>query len=164
MAKIDYETYPEILAFEIDNDVNVRGIQADVTFAMLENDNRLVQLNMGDGKTHIIMPLVLTLSSASGCGNLEGKKTDSCANLVRATVLSSLYATNTADWQWKLGGILGRRIYPMICRRDLPIDKERSAHWLELCKLIREQGHIIVTVPEHRLSLENKVIEFASKH
>jgi hypothetical protein len=152
--------YPEFLLFEIDNDVCIREIQAKVAFEMLglENEcnhqagteNRLLQLNMGGGKTAVIMPIVLAVAA-------RGKK------IVRATVLSSLYATNASDWQHKLGGLLNRRVYPMLCRRDLPIGKLEASILLETCKKIKREKHVLVTVPEHRLSLENKAIEFASK-
>ena len=63
--------YPEILLFEIDNDVGVRDTQAKVAFEILdENDssisdtnNRLMQLNMGEGKTAVIMPIVLACAA-----------------------------------------------------------------------------------------------------
>jgi len=143
--------YPEFLAFEIDNDMCIREIQAKVAFEILDDrkGNRLLQLNMGDGKTAVIMPLVLAVAARG-------------SQIVRATVLSQLYGTNAGDWQYKLGGFLGRRIYPLLCRRDLRLNAESAEKMLELCKKIMERGDIIVTVPEHRLSLENKALELAS--
>jgi len=103
--------YPEFLAFELDSDMAIRETQAEVAKAILSseegvNGNRLLQLIMGGGKTAVIAPIVL-------CAAARGD------NLVRATVLSSLYATNTGDWQWKIGGLLNRKVYPMICTRDM---------------------------------------------
>ena len=57
---------------------------------------------------------------------------------------------------------MNRRVYPMLCRRDLQIGVPEAELLLKTCKQIMEEKHIIVTVPEHRLSLENKAIELAS--
>eukprot|EP00961_Rhodomonas_salina_P083206 1117888-Rhodomonas_salina.1 len=111
--------------------------------------NRLLQLNMGDGKTSVIMPIIL-------CRSADGHR------LVRGTVLSSLYPENTRDWQHKVGGMLGRRIYPMLCRRDLRITKQIAEQHVRRCEMIRRAGHFVVTVPEHRLSLVNKALESAA--
>ena len=148
---------PEFIMFEVDNDISIRDTQAQVAFEILKEknetvsttNNRLMQLNMGEGKTAIIMPIVLARAA-------RGDK------VVRATVLSSLYTTNSSDWQYKLGGLLNRRVYPMICRRDLPIGVDGVKMMLKTCRKIKEEKHVIVTVPEHRLSLENKAIELAS--
>ena len=110
-------------------------------------------------------------------------------------------------WISRLGGLLGRRIYPLFFRRDLAVSeagapdgvafragmlrqqpKEYFASWnrseqvtwpepvSKVCstsQLFRiyyistnppGQGkHVLVTVPEHRLSMENKAIELAWK-
>ena len=147
------------------------------------------------------------------------------AKLLRITVLSSLRRANAADWQLKclghmavrnertsgfgrLGGLLGRRIYPLFFRRDLAVSeagapdgvvfkgagmlrqqpKEFSASWNRSERVTwptrtsfqlrtfsgftsaptppSHAGpgkHVLVTVPEHRLSMENKAIELAWK-
>lgn len=150
------EAYPEWLLLEVDNDVGIRKIQAEVALEILDDSkpnsdaNRLMQMNMGEGKTDVIMPLVLSVAPR-------------CQKLVRATVLSSLYATNAATWQHKLGGVLGRRVYPMLCRRDLKIGTAEAELMVDLCEYIRREKHVVVTVPEHRLSLENKALELASE-
>lgn len=157
------QEYPEWLLLEVDNDFGIRANQAQVAKAMLpedgivpsslhdlSNENRLMQMTMGDGKTAVIVPMVLVRTARGG------------RSLVRVTVLSSLYATNAADWQHKLGGLLGRKVYPMLCRRDLRIGLSEAQAMEALCECIRHGNHVVVTVPEHRLSLENKALELAS--
>jgi len=119
--------------------------------------NRTMQMNMGAGKSAVIMPCVL---ATAGAGRLDPQ---GAKRLVRATVLSSLYSTNAADWQLKLGGLLDRRVLPLLCRRDLPITEAIAAQLLNTCIAARDRGDVIVTVPEHRLSLENKSLELASE-
>jgi Protein of unknown function (DUF3638)/Protein of unknown function (DUF3645) len=96
------------------------------------------------------MPLVL-------CTAANGK------SIARATVLSSLYSTNAFDWQGKVGGLLGRKIFPMIFRRDIEIDSSIADEIKSCLSSIREGKNMIVTVPEHRLSLENKALEACFK-
>ena len=54
-----------------------------------------------------------------------------------------------------------RRVFPLLCRRDLLVKKKEAKAMLQLCQHICDQGHVIVTVREHRLSPENKVLELA---
>ena len=141
----------EYLLFEIDNDICIREFQAKVVEEICSDKlgNRMLQVNMGEGKSAVLMPLAL-VRLANG------------DRLARATVLSSLYKTNTLDWQTKIGGLLGRRILPMICRRDLDIDVKIASTMIETYRDAKERGSVIVTVPEHRLSFDNKAIELAS--
>merc|ERR1719487_2945356 len=102
---------------------------------------------MGAGKTAVITPMVIASLANGQC-------------LVRVTVIGALYATNAADWQFKLGGLLAKRVYPLVCRRDLKVERH-TAQIMGMLQEICQKGHVIVTVPEHRLSLENKVLELA---
>ncbi|CAD7926809.1 unnamed protein product, partial [Amoebophrya sp. A120] len=146
--------YPEFLAFEVDNDLCIRENQAAVAFHMLESPagNTLTQLNMGEGKSAVIMPIILAVAARP-----------QSQNIVRATVLHSLYATNAAAWQNALGGVLGRRVHGLYCRRDLPLDAAEAKALRSLLLQVHKRGDVVVTVPEHRLSLENKAIELGSE-
>eukprot|EP00397_Hematodinium_sp_SG-2012_P000073 GEMP01000073.1.p1 GENE.GEMP01000073.1~~GEMP01000073.1.p1 ORF type:complete len:1696 (+),score=289.10 GEMP01000073.1:2025-7112(+) len=151
------QDYPEFLAFEIDNDMCIREIQAKVTLSLLHADaNCIQQLNMGEGKTAVILPILLCTAS-----RVNGRTMSNTLKLVRATVLSSLYHTNATDLQAAIGGLLGRRIYPLLCRRDVHIADAEADTLLHMCTYARDNRHVIVTVPEHRLSLENKALDFA---
>ena len=114
--------------------------------------------NFYPGKTAVIAPAFLSVAGRI-CRNLSDQKT-----LVRATVLPSLYQTNAADWQHKLGGLVDRRIYPLMCRRDLELGPKEAKNLVQLCERMRSRGDVLVTVPEHRLSLENKATELASEY
>lgn len=57
----DPSFYPDWLLMEIEGGFLVRRIQAEVAFQMISpssNKNALMQLNMGEGKTSVIIPLV----------------------------------------------------------------------------------------------------------
>ena len=143
--------YPEFLGFEIDNDINIRAVQATVAIQILSSahGNRLLQLNMGQGKTAVIIPLVLCVAARGNC-------------VTRATVLPSLFATNAADWQDKLGGLLDRRVYTFCSRRDLKFGMKQAQMMMGTLKRIKRDRHVIVSIPEHRLSLENKALDLCS--
>mmetsp|Transcript_54425 Transcript_54425/g.176026 ORF Transcript_54425/g.176026 Transcript_54425/m.176026 type:complete len:1181 (-) Transcript_54425:1721-5263(-) len=150
------QEFPAWLMLEIDNNFCIRKVQADVARMLLSSmehkenvrQNMVSQLNMGEGKTAVIIPMVASaLADGTAC--------------VRVTVLTSLCVTSAADWQWKIGGLLGRRVFPLACRRDLPLGLDEARLMLHTCTRVRQEGHMIVTVPEHRLSIENKALELA---
>eukprot|EP00392_Amoebophrya_sp_AT5.2_P015255 g15456.t1 len=143
--------FPEWLLFELDNDLVIRRSQANVSQQLVfGTQNRLLQMNMGEGKTAVVLPIALLLASRS-------------EKIARATVLQSLSATNFSEWQWKLGGLLNCKLAPLLFRRDLQITERETAMMLEDLEQLRTSGSVLVTVPEHRLSLENKILELAAK-
>ncbi|CAF4500736.1 unnamed protein product, partial [Rotaria sp. Silwood2] len=68
--------------------------------------NIVMQMNMGQGKTLVILPMLAVNLSSSN------------SSLVRIIVLKSLLPTNHQSLGYKLGGLLNRRIFPFACRRD----------------------------------------------
>lgn len=80
----------------------------------------VMQLNMGEGKTAVIVP-ILAAVLADG--------TQAC----QVTVLKSLFTRNLKFLRQYLGGLLNRRIYLFPCRRDLPMG-QHIEQMLELYK------------------------------
>ncbi|KAL7554906.1 hypothetical protein ACHAWF_018454 [Thalassiosira exigua] len=148
----DPQEHPEWLLLELDNDYCIRPAQAEVAGELLTSDtNRLLKLNMGEGKTDCIIPMCVSALSARG----------KSGPMARVTVLSSLYPNNATNWNWRLGGLLGQRVYPLLFRRDLDLGKSQARALLDTLKYACDKGHFLVTVPEHRLSFENKMVELA---
>ncbi|CAF1403176.1 unnamed protein product [Adineta steineri] len=104
------------LILELEMNITIREIQIEVTRHMIQpkivEDNSTVrnivmQMNMGEGKTSVILPmLALSLCSSS-------------SSLVRIIVLKSLFPMNYQSLRYKLGGLLNRRVLPFACRRDM---------------------------------------------
>lgn len=118
--------YPEWLLFEIEQNLTIRRVQIEIAKRMIEppeilTKHSVMQLNMGEGKTAVIVPIV-----AARLAN--GKQ--AC----QITVLKSLYATNLKSLRRYLGGMLNRRIYAFPCRRDMPIAERIS----EILKIYEE--------------------------
>jgi hypothetical protein len=104
------------LILELEMNITIREIQINAARHMMQpnvttNDptvkSAVMQMNMGEGKTSIILPmLALSLSSPS-------------STLIRIVVLKSLFPTTYQSLKNKLGGLLNRRVFPFACRRDI---------------------------------------------
>ncbi|CAM9858519.1 unnamed protein product [Ectocarpus sp. 6 AP-2014] len=146
----DPAEHPIWLAFEADSGLQVRPAQAEVALHMIANPGDIVQLNMGEGKTRVILPLLL-LHWATPSDN---------AAVVRLHFLSALIAEAYEFLHHALtGSLLGRRLFLMPFNRDVQLTLE-GAHamrgTLDRCR--REGGAVLVT-PEHRQSLYLKGLE-----
>ena len=141
--------HPEWLILELEGDYLMRNVQVDVANKMLHphgNENVVLQLNMGEGKTSVIVPAL--------CASISDGK-----QYARLTVLSSLFRMNFDALAFKLGGLLNQRVYTFPYRRDIKIN-EGEVHVMEKVykECVAKQG-VVVMRPEHRLSSELKVLE-----
>ncbi|KAH0579582.1 hypothetical protein H2248_002433 [Termitomyces sp. 'cryptogamus'] len=133
---------PEWLLIQIDSDFTVRPVQTCIAQAMISPrsaHNSLTQLNMGEGKSAVIVPLV---SSALA----DGEK------LVRVVVLKSLANQMFDLLVRRLSGLANRRIFYLPFSRDFkPVPKylENIHSLYEMC--VRERGVLLIQ-PEHILS------------
>ncbi|CAF1161225.1 unnamed protein product [Rotaria sordida] len=145
------------LILELEMNITIRAIQINVARHMMEpkmtteDDTKMktivMQMNMGEGKTSVILPmLALSLCSSSSC-------------LVRIIVLKSLFSMNYQSLRSKLGGLLNRRIFPFLCRRDIKFTERRLDQIsIRLAQAIRNCD-IILTSPEDILSFELLTID-----
>ncbi|KAF8459799.1 hypothetical protein BDZ91DRAFT_851880 [Kalaharituber pfeilii] len=135
---------PDWLLMEIENNVLVRSVQAEVARTMTappKNNNTIMQLLMGEGKTSIIVPIVATALA-------DGTK------LVRVVVLKPLCGQMFQTLVQRLGGLVNRRIFYMPFSRKLnlsSLDVKRIHSMFEHC---RSTGAILVVQPEHILSFK----------
>ncbi|TKA76195.1 hypothetical protein B0A49_06950 [Cryomyces minteri] len=103
--------FPDWLLLELENNFTIRAIQARVALEMISpssNDNTVLQLNMGEGKSSVIIPMV-----AAALAN--GKQ------LVRVVVLKPLLRQTEDLLAQRLGGLLNRRIYHTPFSRKTPL-------------------------------------------
>ncbi|GAO13103.1 hypothetical protein UVI_02024620 [Ustilaginoidea virens] len=140
----DPHLYPEWLLFEVENNIRVRNAQAQMAEAMmfpLQDRNSVMQLNMGEGKSSVIVPIIATSLA-------DGKR------LVRVIVAKPQSKQMEEIMKTKLGNALGRRIYFMPFSRAVPVDEQAAKElhsMLEEC--IAKKGVLIIQ-PEHDLSLQ----------
>jgi hypothetical protein len=143
--------FPSWLVFEVEQGIVIRNIQVQVAKEMLRNpkliesslENRCLQLQMGEGKTSVILPIL--------CLAL-GNRTVFPDAVARVTVLPSLFPTVVQDLQMRIGGLLRRRIFVFPFQRVAQMSENTLPAMLKQCQQCLEDAGVIVTVPEHRLS------------
>ncbi|CAF0949279.1 unnamed protein product [Adineta steineri] len=144
------------LIMEIEMNITIRKIQIQVARHMMNpkitEDNSsirniVMQMNMGEGKTSVILPmLALSLSSSS-------------SSLVRLIVLKSLFTMNYQSLRCKLGGLLNRRILPFSCRRDMNFTIEQVNLIFNRLQQGLKYCDVIITSPEDILSFDLLTID-----
>ncbi|KAG6915979.1 hypothetical protein DXG01_009031 [Tephrocybe rancida] len=143
---------PEWLLIQIDSNFTVRPVQSRVAQEMItphSEKNSLTQLNMGEGKSAVIVPLVASTLA-------DGR------SLVRVVTLKPLVNQTFVLLVRRLSGLAKRRVFYMPFSRDFQPD---SAHLdllrqlYELC--VRERG-ILLVQPEHILSFRLMGVDIAT--
>lgn len=140
----DQLSYADWLLIAIENNFLVRPVQAQIAAKMISppsNDNETLQLNMGEGKSSVIVPIV---SAALA----DGKK------LVRVVVLKPLSGQMFRLLVQKLSGLANRRIFFMPFSRSVILDAEKARLVRELYEECMRIGGILLIQPEHMLSFK----------
>ncbi|KAI6035880.1 hypothetical protein EDC04DRAFT_2174349 [Pisolithus marmoratus] len=145
----DAESHADWLLIQLDGDFLVRRVQADVALEMIapySGQNTVLQLNMGEGKSSVIVPAVASVLA-------DGSK------LVRVVVPKALASQMFRLLVDRLGGLVNRPVFYLPFSRSLKFNRLGSRaiqSTLEQC--MRESG-ILVTQPEHILSFKLLSIE-----
>eukprot|EP00899_Mesostigma_viride_P019524 jgi/Mesvir1/27573/Mv07318-RA.1 len=157
--------HPLWLVLEADRGFQIRPNQYAVARYMMDHPGAIVQLNMGEGKTRVILPM-LALHWANG------------GNTVRLNFLSSLL-DEAHDYLHRClcAGVLGRRLTLLPFNRDVGREAEHTlgcgvAHEMTANDTralayhiddLTAAGGILLVAPEHRLSLKLKRLELAAR-
>jgi hypothetical protein len=135
---------PEALLLEVESGLVIRDVQSDVARHMSHPDaggSSVMQLNMGEGKSSVIAPMVAA-ALADG------------SRLVRVIVgkpqMKQLMHMTTS----KLGGLLDRRIFFMPCSRSVVLRNDEAEKVWEMMKRCRREGGVLLVQPEHLLSFK----------
>lgn len=134
--------YPECLLLEIENGILIRKIQHRIACQMRNppsGNNAVMQLNMGEGKSSVIVPIV--------AASLADTK-----RLVRVVVAKPQSKQALQMLISKLGGLLDRQIYHLPFSRAIKVDVASSQAIDQLLKDCMRSGGILLTQPEHILS------------
>ncbi|KAF2802615.1 uncharacterized protein BDZ99DRAFT_401210 [Mytilinidion resinicola] len=133
---------PDWLLLELENNIIIRSEQVQTGHAMIDPEdlkNTILQLNMGAGKSSVIVPIV-----AAALAN--GRR------LTRVVVLKQLAPEMHRTLIAKCSGMLNRPIYLMPFSRSLKISKKQADGILALYEECMAAGGILLTQPEHILS------------
>ena len=144
--------YPTWLLFEIENNLSIRPIQAKVAIKMINpenNRNSLMQLNMGEGKTAVIAPIVAS--------HLAYKQD----SIVRVIVPQHLLPTNYSKMQYQLGRLLNHAVYTIPCSRDRKWNEDNVAIVHNIMTNAIKSRSVMITKPEYIKSFFLKYFEAA---
>ena len=146
--------FPEWLLLELESNIFIRPEQAQIALEMItprSGLNSIMQLNMGLGKSSVIVPIVAaTLADQT--------------KLARVVVLKSLSEQMFQLLVSKLGGLIGRRIYRLPITRALAPSLQTAIAIQNLFKECMACGGILLIEPETLLSFELLGIEHLLSH
>jgi len=152
----DTVQHPYWLVFEVENGIQIRQEQYKVAQHLIDHPGDAIQLNMGLGKTRVILPMLILHSSFHKCN------TGVCVRnkVTRLNFLSPLLQEAYKYLHDNLcASVLGIKIYQMPFCRDIKLDVSSIATMKDAINECRLNGGAIVVAPEHRLSLELKAKE-----
>ncbi|KAL4944048.1 hypothetical protein BDV06DRAFT_220625 [Aspergillus oleicola] len=139
--------FPESLLLEIENGLLIRDVQEQIAGTMRDqSENSVMQLNMGEGKSSVIVPIVAA-ALADG------------SSLVRVLVAKPQSRQMFHMLVSKLGGLLGRRVYHLPVSRSLKIDESAATIIQRMCLECKAEGGVLLVQPEHILSLKLMCLE-----
>ncbi|KAJ7708796.1 hypothetical protein B0H17DRAFT_365601 [Mycena rosella] len=136
--------YPDWLLVQLDADLLIREDQASIAEKMMGRgieENSLMQLNMGEGKSSVIVPIV---SAALADGQ----------QLVRVIVLKPLSAQMFQLLKQRVCGLANRRLFYLPFSRDIELDCDKIQQIVALFKECARVGGILLCQPEHILSFQ----------
>lgn len=136
---------PDWLLIEIDADFSIRPDQANMAAEMIKphgNRNSVMQLNMGEGKSSVIVPVV-SVSAVNGPKSLS-----------RVIVLRSQMRQQFHILRRTVTNLCNRRVLYLPFTRDLEIEKGSAQLILQVLKASAKGGWIWLCEPEQLLSLK----------
>jgi hypothetical protein len=110
------------------------------------NNSTILQLNMGEGKSHVIVPLVATALADS-------------RKLVRVVVLKPLAGQMFHLLVERISGLTNRRIFYLPFSRDVTMDSQQIQCIHNLFQECARVQGVLVAQPEHILSFRLMVID-----
>ncbi|TFA98909.1 hypothetical protein CCMA1212_009268 [Trichoderma ghanense] len=136
--------YPEWLLLECESGIMIRHVQHQIAEQMISPDNdenAVMQLNMGEGKSSVIVPIVATaLSNGS--------------RIVRVVVAKPQAKQMHQMLVSKLSGLIDRPIFRMPFSRAIRMDRDKAAVVEELARRSMREGGVMLVQPEHLLSFQ----------
>ncbi|XP_063718133.1 uncharacterized protein LOC134845172 isoform X2 [Symsagittifera roscoffensis] len=144
------QEFAEWLILEAEGNFMIRPAQVEIAQQMLDpphNKNAVMQLNMGEGKSSVIVPiLVASIYLKKGC----------CPQVV---VLGSLHPTNSQSLRAKMGGVLDMRLLKLPFCRDLELSCEQMNNLSSYLSEHKKQRGFLVSTPEQMMSMQLKALE-----
>ncbi|CZR56907.1 uncharacterized protein PAC_06796 [Phialocephala subalpina] len=136
--------YPESLLLEVESSIMIREVQEQIAEQMRSpksGANTVMQLNMGEGKSSVIVPIVAA-SLADG------------SRLVRVIVAKPQSKEMFQMLVSKLGELVDRRVYHMPFSRSIKLGQAEAAAIGKIYRECMDNSGILLVQPEHILSFK----------
>jgi len=147
--------HPQWLVFEVEQQIQIKPFQYDVARALIEDSNfSIVQLNMGLGKTRVILPMLILHYLAKNRSDPKN------ASVIRLHLLSPLFR-ESFDYLHNCltASSLGVKLLQMPFCRDVELSLEQACVMKAVVQKSALCGALIVA-PEHRASMHLKIIDY----
>lgn len=136
------QKHPDWLLLEIESSILIRETQVDVARSIASPQsgrNSVLQMNMGQGKSSVVVPMVVALLADT-------------KNLVRIVVPKALLQQTAQLLHTNVGRLLGRQVrhVPFSRRTRTKEDTVKLYKWLH--RDMQKRGGVMVCIPEHNLS------------
>ncbi|KAF8601975.1 hypothetical protein BDV93DRAFT_607791 [Ceratobasidium sp. AG-I] len=135
---------PDWLLVQIDGNFRARDVQSKVANEMISPSsgaNTVLQLNMGEGKSSVIVPIIAAALADS-------------KRLVRVVVLKPLWRQMFELLVSRLAGLAGRRVYYLPFGRHIRVGSAEAQKIQGMYEECRREGGILLVQPEHILSFK----------
>ncbi|KAK6074920.1 hypothetical protein SCUP234_07919 [Seiridium cupressi] len=141
--------YPEWLLMECESGFLIRRVQQQIAWQMMappDGKNATMQLNMGEGKSSVIVPSI-AMALATG------------VRLVRTIVTKPQFRQMHQILLAKCGNLIARRIYQLPISREILLDSSKVQIIRQMLEECMKGGGILLVQPEHLLSFQLMGIE-----
>ncbi|KAF8597292.1 hypothetical protein BDV93DRAFT_596925, partial [Ceratobasidium sp. AG-I] len=140
---------PDLLLIQIDGDFRARSTQVKVAAEMIypsSEKNTVLQLNMGEGKSSVIVPIVAAVLADR-------------SRMVRVVVLKPLWRQMFQLLISRLAGLAGRRVYYLPFGRHVHVAGPRAQKIQGIYDECMREGGVLLVQPEHALSFQLMTID-----
>ncbi|KAK3346903.1 hypothetical protein B0T25DRAFT_613574 [Lasiosphaeria hispida] len=141
--------YPETVLLEVEQGLLIRPIQYQIAAVMKDppnKENAVMQLNMGEGKSSVIVPIVAAALA-------DGER------LVRVVVAKPQSHQMMHTLISKLSGLINRRIFYLPVSRSVQLTSNTVAIVRRIVDACKRDGGVLLMQPEHILSFKLMGIE-----
>ncbi|KAI4522715.1 hypothetical protein K525DRAFT_268624 [Schizophyllum commune Loenen D] len=125
----------------LDSDVAVRELQSNIAVRMIHGHNRLMQLNMGEGKSSVIIPI-----ASASCSNGQ--------DIVCVVVLKPLFGQMFHILSQRICDLVNRPVFYLPFNRDTPITSSSMRAVEDVLEACAKECGILLCQPDHLLSLQ----------
>ncbi|VBB80720.1 Putative protein of unknown function [Podospora comata] len=136
--------WPEYVLLEVEQGILIRPVQHQIAANMRQppaGKSCVMQLNMGEGKSSVIVPIVsIAISDGSRLARVVVAKAQ--AKQMEHTLVSAI------------GRLVGRRVYFLPISRAVRVDSKAIRTIARLIRQCREECGVLLVQPEHILSFK----------